>query len=242
LLSYPSVEEISLSGHGYGKVIVWLEEEKIRLYSREERKALRQFDRNWWNTFIQYCRELGLKLDEASVRDAAANRSALLDRLVSLAVQDIYKDAIEEQRLTPAADADAMRQNGHAPSGNRAGATTGLSVGKLVSPVNRMLQVLDLPLLPAQGRVTEEELLAALQCVLVRVRPVETDQTHKPKLDLPLGFECIDKDVRDAAVVLRLLHGRELRKLQTNINGMINKLQEIVADPRTDTRLGRVGR
>ena len=45
----------------------------------------------------------------------------------------------------------------------------------------------------------------------------------------------------EAAKILRLLHIRELRELQTQINQAIVKVQAIVANPKTDTRLGKVG-
>ena len=46
----------------------------------------------------------------------------------------------------------------------------------------------------------------------------------------------------DAAKVLRLLHIQELRDLQTKINETIVSVQSITANPKTDSRLGRVGR
>ena len=44
------------------------------------------------------------------------------------------------------------------------------------------------------------------------------------------------------AMGLRLLHQSELRNLQTRINEIIVKAQSVTADPKTDERLGRVGK
>lgn len=52
----------------------------------------------------------------------------------------------------------------------------------------------------------------------------------------------IDKTVNDAAKILRLLHIKELRELQTQINEAIVCIQAITANPKTDTKLGKVGR
>ncbi len=45
----------------------------------------------------------------------------------------------------------------------------------------------------------------------------------------------------EAAKILRLLHVRELRELQDQINMAIVRVQELIANPKTDTKLGKVG-
>ena len=51
-----------------------------------------------------------------------------------------------------------------------------------------------------------------------------------------------DYITKEAAKILRLLHIRELRELQTQINSAIVQVQALIANPKTDTRLGKVGR
>lgn len=51
-----------------------------------------------------------------------------------------------------------------------------------------------------------------------------------------------DAVINEAAQILRLLHIEELRELQTKINEAIVAVQAIIADPKTDHRLGKVGR
>ena len=60
--------------------------------------------------------------------------------------------------------------------------------------------------------------------------------------DTSLGFDTGDDDVNEAAKILRLLHIQDLRRLQTMINECIVAIQSITANPKTDTRLGKVGR
>lgn len=50
-----------------------------------------------------------------------------------------------------------------------------------------------------------------------------------------------DQDLDEAAKILRLLQIQSVRELQTSINETIVAVQEITADPRTDTKLGKVG-
>lgn len=62
------------------------------------------------------------------------------------------------------------------------------------------------------------------------------------------GLDCdwerlfSDATLNEAAQILRLLHIEELRELQTKINEAIVAVQAIIADPKTDHRLGKVGR
>ncbi|XP_069064736.1 RNA transcription, translation and transport factor protein isoform X2 [Pleurodeles waltl] len=57
-----------------------------------------------------------------------------------------------------------------------------------------------------------------------------------------LGFDTGDAVLNEAARILRLLHIEELRDLQTRINEAIVAVQAVIADPKTDYRLGKVGR
>ena len=52
---------------------------------------------------------------------------------------------------------------------------------------------------------------------------------------------CIDYMTQEAAKILRLLHIRELRELQTLANEAIIAVQKLTANPKTDTKLGKVG-
>lgn len=63
-------------------------------------------------------------------------------------------------------------------------------------------------------------------------------------LDNSLSSLCPSPDavINEAAQILRLLHIEELRELQTKINEAIVAVQAIIADPKTDHRLGKVGR
>jgi RLL motif-containing protein 1 len=56
------------------------------------------------------------------------------------------------------------------------------------------------------------------------------------------GFSFSDPVLGEAAKVLRLLHVKELRELQTKVNELIVAAQSITANPKTDSSLGRVGK
>ena len=58
---------------------------------------------------------------------------------------------------------------------------------------------------------------------------------------LPLGFSTTDLQLDRAAKILRLLYVADLRQTQNHVNEAISRMQQYTADPKTDSRLGRVG-
>lgn len=63
-----------------------------------------------------------------------------------------------------------------------------------------------------------------------------------PIMDMPLGKNFGDSSLNNAAKILNLLYIQDQRDLQTKINETIVAVQTITADPKTDTKLGRVGK
>jgi RLL motif-containing protein 1 len=51
-----------------------------------------------------------------------------------------------------------------------------------------------------------------------------------------------DATVEKAVSVARLLHVNDLRRLQSDVDAFLVSMQEYTADPKTDSRIGRVGR
>ena len=62
--------------------------------------------------------------------------------------------------------------------------------------------------------------------------------------DHDFGFteKNMDPVLKEAAKILRLLHLTNLRKLQSDINNTIELVQSVTANPKTDTKSGKVGR
>lgn len=74
----------------------------------------------------------------------------------------------------------------------------------------------------------------------------DNDKTNKK----PMAYSIKDanqfifgenKDLDEAAKILRLLQIHNTRILQTSINEAIVSVQQITANPKTDTKLGKVG-
>lgn len=70
-----------------------------------------------------------------------------------------------------------------------------------------------------------------------------SSKTDEGKLAEPFSKTSkYDAPLNRAANVLRLLYINDLRQLQSAINAMIVQVQSLTAYPKTDTKLGKVGR
>lgn len=56
------------------------------------------------------------------------------------------------------------------------------------------------------------------------------------------GFQLKKTAVENAAKILALLYIQDIRNLQTKINEVIVRVQSVTANPKTDTKLGKVGK
>lgn len=89
-------------------------------------------------------------------------------------------------------------------------------------------------LLEAVARVVHERLSAqATKSPAIEGKPFPFEKGN----DVITDEKALDK----AARILRLLQIHTLRELQTKINETIVAVQDLTADPRTDTKLGKVG-
>jgi len=69
-----------------------------------------------------------------------------------------------------------------------------------------------------------------------------TQGTPFPFQDSDLGFDLNDPVLNQAAKVLRMLYIHDLRDLQTKANELIVGVQNVTANPKTDTKIGQVGK
>lgn len=79
-------------------------------------------------------------------------------------------------------------------------------------------------------------------CLFSHLMRSQLQGTPFPFQDLDLGFDLNDPVLNKAAKVLRMLYIHNLRDLQTKGNELIVAVQTVTANPKTDTRLGKVGK
>ncbi|XP_023849669.1 RNA transcription, translation and transport factor protein isoform X2 [Salvelinus sp. IW2-2015] len=213
--------------------IVWLEDQKIRHYKIEDRGNLRNIPTSGWHkSFELYLRDVNCPF-------TVEERQESVDWLLGLAVRLEYGDNVEKYKNCPPATATEAEKPSdpliHLDSSNpdfKAGVLGLASLLKIQRHDDYLVMLKAIRIL-IQERLTPEAIAKASQSK--EGLPVALDKHI-------LGFDTGDATLNEAAQILRLLHIEELRDLQTRINEAIVAVQAIIADPKTDHRLGKVGR
>nr|AAS66283.1 LRRGT00192 [Rattus norvegicus] len=251
-----------LSGHLLGQqdetefrnFIVWLEDQKIRHYKIEDRGNLRNIHSSDWPKFFEkYLRDVNCPF---KIQD----RQEAIDWLLGLAVRLEYGDnAIDVLLLSEAfefgARGKAEKYKDSVPDNRKNADNAAKNSEPLINlDVNNpdfKAGVMALANLLQIQR--HDDYLVMLKAIRILVQERLTQdavaKANQMKEGLPvaldkhiLGFDTGDAVLNEAAQILRLLHIEELRELQTKINEAIVAVQAIIADPKTDHRLGKVGR
>jgi len=222
-------------------LVAWLENQKIREYPENERAGLSGagVTREQWEGHLrQYLEDLNLSHSLEGSLVSAENLPKLLQRLIAFALGVEFRDVSSACNRA----ATCVQRRLHAPHEN----VDDQEIQKAVGAIAETLQVL-----PGE---TGAETLAAVQAVLAaHLAPKESSRGTKstkgqPKIQrfnqqvFSLGFSTGDRQLDQAATVLRLLYINDLRQLQTQVNDVVSTFQEFTANPKTDSRLGKVGR
>ncbi|CAH2328886.1 UPF0568 C14orf166 homolog [Pelobates cultripes] len=212
--------------------IVWLEDQKIRHYKIEERGNLRNIHSSEWP------RHYDKYVQDVNAPFKAEERQETIDWLLGLAVRLEYGDNVSKyQNAKPLGTENSKPSE---PLINLDVSNPDFKAG--VTALANLLQI-----------QRHDDYLVMLKAIRIlvqeRLSPDAIAKSNSSKEGLPvtldkhvLGFDTGDAVLNDAARILRLLHVEELRQLQTKINEAIVAVQAIIADPKTDHRLGKVGR
>ncbi|CAN7988670.1 unnamed protein product [Ixodes hexagonus] len=223
-------------------LVAWLEDQKIRHYKLEQRGTLRQIeDPGWVQAFHTYLQDLGCPHD-------AADERAVLDWLLGLAVHLEYSDtpdkfAVEcepEDSKGPTLVHTNPLDSMDFESVEFRQGVAALSQLLGVSPHPDHLVTLQAVCSLVQDRLAPGKKQAGIQQNMFATMSLQGKPY--PLKESALGFDSGDPVLNQAAKVLRLLYVHDLRDLQTRINEAIVAVQTITANPKTDTRLGKVGR
>ncbi|XP_065832490.1 RNA transcription, translation and transport factor protein-like [Oscarella lobularis] len=249
-LKHHSVDSVDVSKENdFRALVVWLEDQKIRHYKPEDRKALRDIKSDAWTpAFSKYLADLEFPFEES-------DRTSIMDWLLGHAVRLEYADNAEELTKTSeivasvgkttSQSSEQQQQQQHRfdvdSTDFKAGATSLAKLFDLPAHTNH------LKLFQAVALLVEQQLSPqARDQAKADKKSRREKQGNKlesvPLADTELGFDLSDPVLRNAAKVLRILHIAELRELQTKINEVIVAVQKLTANPKTDQRLGKVGR
>ncbi|XP_032883219.1 RNA transcription, translation and transport factor protein [Amblyraja radiata] len=219
---------------GFRNLVVWLEDQKIRHYKIEERGTLRNVQNNEWpKHFEKY-------LADVNCPFKAEERQENLDWLLGLAVRLEYADNVDKYKNCTADNVKNDATKGTDPLINLDVNNPDFKAGVMALANLLQIQRHDdyLIMLKAIRILVQERLSPEAIANANRAKEGFTVSLEKHLL----GFDTGDATLNEAARVLRLLHIEELRDLQTRINEAIVAVQSIIADPKTDHRLGKVGR
>lgn len=214
--------------------IVWIEDQKIRHYKIEDRGNLRSIPSSEWpKSFKKY-------LQDVNCPFSVQEREEAVDWLLGLAVRFEYGDNVEKYKNCPPATASNNTEKPSDPLIHLDSNNPDFKAG--VMALSNILNI-----------QRHDDYLVMLKAIRIliqeRLSPEAISKASQSKEGLPvaldkhvLGFDTGDATLNEAAQILRLLHIEELRDLQTRINEAIVAVQAIIADPKTDHRLGKVGR
>uniref|UniRef100_A0A8C8DFI4 RNA transcription, translation and transport factor protein n=1 Tax=Oncorhynchus tshawytscha TaxID=74940 RepID=A0A8C8DFI4_ONCTS len=192
--------------------IVWLEDQKIRHYKIEDRGNLRNIPSSGWPKSFEQY------LQDVNCPFTVEERQESVDWLLGLAVRLEYGDNVEKYKNCPPATAtEAAKPSDpliHLDSSNPDFKAGVLGLASLLK-IQR-----------------HDDYLVMLKAIRILIQERLT----------PEAIAKANATLNEAAQILRLLHIEELRDLQTRINEAIVAVQAVIADPKTDHRLGKVGR
>ncbi|KAJ7330763.1 hypothetical protein OS493_021693 [Desmophyllum pertusum] len=223
----------------FRNLVVWLEDQNIRLYKIEDRGEIRDVKSSeWLKTFRKYLDDLKCPVD-------LSQKVSVVDWLLAHAVRVEYAENAE--KYNNVGQMDQSNQTEGLGESSLDDSLMNLTVDNpdLKAGVTSLSRLFSLPqhpdhfvLLQAVRSLIEGKLSSLAS---------KTDKKSDKKADIiplhkvDLGFDTGDSAVNEAAKIIRLLHVTELRELQTRINEAIVAVQAITANPKTDQSLGRVG-
>jgi len=241
-------------------LVVWLEEMKIRFYEQPRRAELRKIDApDWENHFLQY-----LKDQECSRRyQTGVSRNPqllapVLDWLLSQAITAEYGDNKDKYNGVRVPRKKASSLIAPSSSKNLSGSLkhflkptldcTGEEFETFVRDL--VASIMTLPPSPTGEdpdvavllRIIRQRLLATRRRQQAKDEKSDTHEAMSELESYELGFTTGNAILDRTSVVLRLLYIQDLRDLQTLCNEVIASVQDVVAEPKTDARLGKVGR
>uniref|UniRef100_A0A1B0D2S4 Carnitine deficiency associated protein n=1 Tax=Phlebotomus papatasi TaxID=29031 RepID=A0A1B0D2S4_PHLPP len=237
-LDHPTPETVNCDDpKQFRSTILWLEDQKIRHYKIEDRAELRKIDSTEWEAaYTKY------KID-LKVPTGLRTPIEELAWIMGYAIRLEYFDNVEKYK---GVNADLVLEEAKpkAPSIKSTNPFDKLDFTskEFEAGVRTLAKRLQIPYHP--------DTVITLKAVARLIQNhLSNDAQKEPLLDnapFPLenthGVGYQDQDLEQAARILRLLQIQSVRHLQTAINETIVAVQNLTADPRTDTKLGKVGR
>jgi len=255
-LRYPHTPSLTTKDQlSVRKLVKWLEGEKIRKLKKHERTGLKaigeegkKLPHQWFKAFFDYLEMLDPPFD---IDDNVQNWKETmwlktLDFLVGKAVMEEYADNKEQF-------------NSRAPRRHKTQKIfTGCGSKEFKDALSGLCELLNIPEatdVVTTTRAVRDVLVTkfsstAIESFKESVKSGYDDpcaKIHDPKTLLNenpdiLEFSTGDELVDAAIAILRLMYIRDIRETQTQLNAVISAVQNYTSNPKTNHKLGRVGR
>ncbi|CAG0920560.1 unnamed protein product [Notodromas monacha] len=241
-LEYENAQNVDLTEpRNFRALVSWLEDRKIRNYKEQDRTGLRNIDApDWEQHFLQYLDNLVCPVDPLG-----GDRNAVLDWLLGYAVRLEFADKRQEYNNENKTTTTTTTTAANAPVSENPLDKLDFQHADFVRGVNSLADALNIAPHPdhllrlkACSRLMQDRLQGYV--ANGKTFPAPEGQPF-PLQDTDLGFDTKDPVLNEAAKILRLLFVHDIRSLQTRVNEIIVAAQKVTANPKTDTRLGKVG-
>lgn len=225
----------------FRKVILWLEDQKIRHYKIEDREQLRNITSpEWPKVFEKYCNDVKCPITK--------NEADQLEWFIGYAIWLEFGDDCKKYQQVEGSKAK-VKNEVKIPNIKSTNPLDNLDFDNdaFKTGVNSIAKLLKVPkhsdhLVTLQAcsklvcnKLNADAIKQSNNVVSVKGKPL-TAMTIVP------SFNMGDIMLDNAAKGLSLLYIQDLRNLQTKINETIVAVQNITANPKTDTKLGKVGK
>jgi len=236
-LDYPNSDGVNFSEEKTVRnIVLWLESNRIKSASQHVYNGLKNVNsKDWPKYFDQYKDSLGCPVLSSQLEEL----QWLLGRAVQMENsknKNIYiKHAVDNIKISNVPSVVAENPLDKLDFRSK----------DFINRINSVAKVLKIAPYP-DPLVT---LRAVRKVICSRLSPdcvenpnsVIVEGTPFPFQDTDLGFDLHDPVLNQAAKILRMLFIHDLRDLQTKANELIVAVQNVTANPKTDTKLGKVG-
>ncbi|XP_011644390.1 RNA transcription, translation and transport factor protein [Pogonomyrmex barbatus] len=224
----------------FRRVIIWLEDQKIRHYTPDDRKKLRDITSpEWPNTFEKYCNDVECPLTN--------NEIDRLEWLIGYAIQLEFGDDCSKYQQVVGKKAKNKKEIKPIIKSTNPLDNLDFNSDAFKTGVNSIAKLLNIP--KHSNHLVTLEACSKLVCKKLNAdaikqsnNTVNTKGKTQTKMIIGPSFNMGDAMLDNAAKGLSLLYIQDLRDLQTSINETIVAVQNITANPKTDTKLGKVGK
>ncbi|XP_017481884.1 PREDICTED: UPF0568 protein C14orf166 homolog [Rhagoletis zephyria] len=238
-LEHPTPSNVDINDRKvFASTILWLEDQKIRQYRIEDREDLRKVDQLdiWEQAYENYKADLGMPQFCTPIEE--------ITWVLGYAIRLEFLDAPENYKAINSIEVSKQQNKSLAPSIKAENFFDNLDFNHkdFIAGVRSLANKLKIPHHP--NHLVQLEAIARV----VHERLSPSAKNRQPITGTPFPFEkgndvVTDDPALDYSVrILRLLQIQSLRQLQTKINETIVAVQDLIANPKTDTKLGKVGR